>query len=342
MTEDSYIMSNSTGGKSLITKSELDDVTCLKKEKEKLEKKFIENEDYLMRILKNELMREKKIQKVKDKINEKDKKIKKFLKNRNENLKILENERYQDNQDINERQKIYEKMISNYNQKVEITKKNKSQNKDKMLEFKRQINDYERKNKEYKDKITEMFDLKDIEEKNQKEIKKNDLTNPNSGRNKYMDMEEKLEIERYRRESALMNNMNKFQKKINGYLEKNEEKEKKIKKVIEKVEKDRNEKRMLKSIHFEEVREKIKDKQKKYENERKKKIENLEKKDLKDFAINQEKIKLYEERKKINQMNNEEREAMKVKIKEILNKKENLNKVEDNEKLINNILYNDN
>ena len=36
-------------------------------------------------------------------------------------------------------------------------------------------------------------------------------------------------------------------------------KKKKIKKVIEKVEKDRNEKRMLKSIHFEEVREKIKD-----------------------------------------------------------------------------------
>ena len=33
MTEDSYIMRNKNGGKSQITKDQLDDVTCLKKEK---------------------------------------------------------------------------------------------------------------------------------------------------------------------------------------------------------------------------------------------------------------------------------------------------------------------
>ena len=80
MTEDSYMMKSINGGKSMITKEDLDNVTCLKNEKNKLAKKAEENEDYLLRILKGELLREKKIKQVKDKMEEKDKKIKKFLK----------------------------------------------------------------------------------------------------------------------------------------------------------------------------------------------------------------------------------------------------------------------
>ena len=60
MTEDSYIMRNKNGGKSKITKDQLDDVTCLKKEKSILEKKAEEKEDYMMKLLKSELIKEKK------------------------------------------------------------------------------------------------------------------------------------------------------------------------------------------------------------------------------------------------------------------------------------------
>ena len=117
MTEDSYIMSNSVGGKSLITKEDLENVTCLKNEKSLLLKKAEEKDDYLTRLLKSEIMREKKLRKVKEEMNKKEKRLKKFLKKKNEGKKFLENERYQDNQNIYERQKLYEKMQSNYEQK---------------------------------------------------------------------------------------------------------------------------------------------------------------------------------------------------------------------------------
>ena len=39
MTENSYMMSNKDGSKTLLTKDDLDTITCLQKEKSKLEKK---------------------------------------------------------------------------------------------------------------------------------------------------------------------------------------------------------------------------------------------------------------------------------------------------------------
>ena len=167
-------------------------------------------------------------------------------------------------------------------------------------------------------------------------------SNPNSGRGKYsyMDIEDKYEMERFKRENALMSHMNQFQKKINGYLEKNEEKEKKIKKVIEEEKKKREEKRLMNNIHYDEIREKIKDKKKRDENERQKKIENLEKKELKNFAIRQEKLKMNEERRKINQISKEEKQILRAKIKEILNEKKNLDNIGEEQNLINNLMYN--
>ena len=138
-----------------------------------------------------------------------------------------------------------------------------------------------------------------------------------------------------------MTHMNIFQSKINNILEKKEEKEKKIKKAIREAEKKREEKRMLQSIHYEEVRNNVKKNQKKLEKERNLKLQDLEKKDLKDFAIKQEKIKIYEERKKMNQQSYEEREAMRAKLKEIL-KEQNKNKDfdEKDENIINKVLNN--
>ena len=349
MTENSYMMNNSDGRKALITKDELNKITCLKNEKSKLDKKTEERDDYLARFLKSELIKEKKLQQVKNKINEKDKKIKQFLKNKNETIKLLENGRFQDNHDVYERQKLYEKMLSNYDQKIYMTKKqqqeqnkNRSLSDEKLEELKEQIKDYEKKNNEYKQKISNIFDLKEKQEIEEKKIKekKFDVNNPDLGERKLIDLEEKVELERFRRENALMTQINKFQNKINNILVKKEEKEKKIKKAIRDAEKKREEKRMLQSIHYEEVRNNVKKNQKILEKQRNLKLKNLEKKDLKDFAIKQEKIKMYEERKKINQQSYEEREAIKAKLKEILKDKKNIDINEKDDDIINQILYN--
>ena len=349
MTENKYMMNNSDGSKALITREDLDKITCLQKEKSKLEKKTEEKEEYLMRFLKSEIIKEKKLQNFKNKINEKEKKINKFLKEKSDGIKLIENGRYQDNIDVYERQKLYSKMLSNYDKKVLMTKRQlqlQEQNKnissintEKIEELKEQIKDYERKNKEYKEKISNMFDLKEKQENEEKKIKekKFDPNNPDLGINKLNNLEEKFELERFRRENALMTHMNQFQNKINNILVKKEQKEKKIKKTIQEEEKKREEKRMLKNIHYEEVRNNVKKKQKKLEKERSLKLQDIEKKDLRDFAIKQEKLKIYEERKKINQQSYEEREAIRAKLKEIFKDKNN---IKNNENIINKHLKN--
>lgn len=349
MTEDSYIMNNNDGSKALITREDLEKITCLQKEKSKLDKKIEQREEYLVRFLKGELNREKKLQKVKNKISEREKKINNFLKNKNDNIKLMENGRYQDNQDVYERQKLYEKMFSNIDKKIFITKKQQQEQNssnsvdyEKMNDLKRQIEDYERKNQQYKERITNLFDLKDKQEMEEKKFKekKFNANNPDLGTRKLQDLEEKAELERFRRENALMTNFNTFQNKINNILQKKEEKEKKIKKTIEKEEKKKEEKRILQTIHYEEVRNNVKKNQKKLEKERTKKLQNLEKKDLKDFAIKQEKIKLYEERKKMNQQSYEERKAMRERLKEILKEEKNIDSNENDENIINKVLNN--
>ena len=74
------------------------------------------------------------------------------------------------------------------------------------------------------------------------------------------------------------------------------------------------------------------------EKQRNLKLQNLEKKDLKDFAIKQEKIKLHEERRKLNQRSYEERQEMRAKLKEILKEKKDNKNEENDEEIINQIL----
>ena len=221
-----------------------------------------------MRYLKVQLDRAKKLKKVKAKLEEKEKRIENFMKVKNKGRKIMENERYQDHQGVYERQKIYEKMLENYDQKVFLSKKQQQEkhnfntlsndkiglekSKSKMEELKGQIKEYERKNIEYQQKINDLFSLKDKNEINKKvkerienKDKKDDLSTSFSMKKKFNDMEEKLEIEKFRRENALMENMKNFQDKINHYLEKNEKKEEKIKNAIMKAEKERKDRRMV-------------------------------------------------------------------------------------------------
>ena len=348
MTENSYIMQDKLGNNAEITKNELDQITCLKNEKNMMDKKNELKEEAMLKYLKSEILKEKKIQSVKNKINKKQKKLSNFLKERDEGIKFIENERYHDKMDIYEREKIYEKILSNYDKKIYTTKKqqqeqmrNKTLSTEKIQELNDQIKDYERRNKAYKRKIENIFDLKEKQEIEEKKIpeKKFNINKPDLGIRKIADLEKKLELERFRRENALINNINKFQNKINNILVKKEEKEKKILKTRETEEKKREEKLMLNNMKFEQVRNNVKKNQTKLEEKRNLKLKSLEQKDLKDFAIKQEKIKMYEERKKINHLNYENRELLKSKLKNMMNEK-NINDIEVDNEIINKLLYN--
>ena len=349
MTENSYIMKDKNGHNAQLTKEELDQITCLKNEKNILDKKNEQKEEAMLKYLKSEIIREKKILSMKNKINRKQKKLSNFLKERDEGIKLIENERYHDQMDIYKRQQIYEKMLSNYDKKIYTTKKqqqeqtrSKTLNPEKISELNEQIKDYERKNKAYKRKIENIFDLKEKQEIEDKKIiseKKFNIHRPDLGIRKLADLEKKLELERFRRENALINNVNKFQNKINEILVKKEEKEKNILKTKESEEKKREEKLMLNNLKFEEVRNNVKRNQEKLEEKRNLKLKSLEKKDLKDFAIRQEKIKMYEERKKINQINYENREMLKNKLKNMINEND-IQSMENEENIINKLLYN--
>ena len=343
MTENSYIMQDKNGNNAEITKNELDNITCLKNEKNEL------REEAMLKFLKSEILREKKIQLVKNKINKKEKKLSNFLKSRDEGIKLIENGRYQDKMDIYKRQQLYEKMLSNYDKKVYTTNKqqqeqmrSKTLSNDKILELNEKIKDYERKNKAYKRKIENIFDLKEKQELEENKVKekKFDIHRPDLGVRKLADLEQKLELERFRRENALINNINKFQNRINNILERKEVKEQKILKKKESEEKKREEKLMLNNMKYEEVRNNVKKNQTKLEEQRNLKLKSLEKKDLKNFAIKQEKIKMYEERKKINQQNYENREILKQKLKEMLQENNDFNNLENDENIINKLLYN--
>ena len=65
----------------------------------------------------------------------------------------------------------------------------------------------------------------------------------------------------------------------------------------------------------------------------------MEQKDLKDFAIKQEKIKMYEERKKMNLQNHENREMLKNKLKDML-KENQIDNIEKEDIILNKLLNN--
>ena len=113
----------------------------------------------------------------------------------------------------------------------------------------------------YKRKIENIFDLKEKQEMEDKKVmseKKFNIHRPDLGIRKLADLEKKLELERFRRENALINNVNNIQDKINKILVKKEEKEKNILKTKESEEKKREEKLMLNNLKYEEVINKVK------------------------------------------------------------------------------------
>ena len=239
-------MRNSEGEKAKLKKEELEGVTCLNDEKRKLAEKAKKKDGQLMRYLKAEIDREKKIKKFKKRQEENEKNLKKFMKVKNKELKHMENDRYKDNQNVFERQKLAEQLYSSYDPEMKskskpeintsnpelnnksLSKEKKEKNKSKIETLNQQIKDFEKKNEEYKQKITDMFELKDKKEikkliKERKEKMKNEdnsksIKSVELIKQKLNNLEEKFEIEKFRREMALMKNMDTFHQKINKYL----------------------------------------------------------------------------------------------------------------------------
>ena len=363
-------MRDSKGQKAEIKKEDLEGVTCLKDEKEKLLKKAEKKDGQLMRYSKAEIEREKKIKMFKKKQEETDKQLKKFNNIKNKKLKIIENDRYKDNQNIYERQKLIQKFFSqneiemnqannlydlnidsnylsasygniktNPNVNKKLLKKDKSESK--IDSLKKQIKDYEKKNEEFRQKIVNMFELKDKTEI-KKLISKNKKPEDNSEKLKSTDfitkklnkMEDKFEVEKYRREMALINNMDNYQNKINKLLLYREEKEEKIKNAKIKQEKEREKKIDERAIIIDKTMQNKILEAKKNEEKRNKLIKDIEKNELKNYAIKEEKKKLLEERRRMNKLNEEEREEMKIKIQNIINDEKTYKEDEKSEDII--------
>ena len=376
VTDNSYVMRDSMGHKAEIKKEDLEGVTCLKDEKKKLMEKAEKKDGQLMRYLKAEIEREKKIKMFKKRQEKNEKNLKKFNDFKQKQLKAIENDRYKDNQNIYERQKLLEKFFSqneldlnsqninnlninlnslntnlsatlpnsktnpNLNQ-VNDNKLKKEKSESKMETLKKQIQDYEKKNEEFKQKIVNMFELKDKDEIKQI-IKKNKKPENNSQKMKSTDyikkklgkIEDQFEVEKYRREMALMNNMNNYQNKINKILLYREKKEERIKNTRKNNEKEREKKIDERNIILDKTRKNKIINAEKNEEKRKKLIEDIEKNELRNYAIKEEKKKLYEERKKMNKLNEEEREEMKIKIRKIINNEKSYNENEKSEDII--------
>lgn len=310
-----------------------------------------------MRYLKAELERAQKIKNIKEKLEEKDEKLKKYMKIKKIGMNLLENGRYQDNQNIHERQKIYEKMLTNYDQKVYLSKQQlKEQNKSldskkKTEELNKQINEYEKKNNEYKNKITKLFELKNKEEIDnlikdrlvQKDTIESPLKKETSSYlmgKKINNLKEKLEIEKYRRENALMENMKNYQNKINSILVKNDEKEKKFQKALLDAEKEKEKERMVKNNFLKLVKQNMELNEIKKENKRQELLDKIERNNLKDFAIKQEKYKMFDENRKISKLNDDERKTLKLKIQNIIKAENSFTEGEKNDELFK-IMLND-
>ena len=364
ITKNSYIINKSNGGQSKITKEELENFDCIKEEKKKYKNKYEKKDDFLMRYLKAELERAQKIKNIREKLEEKDEKLKKYMKIKKIGMNMLENGRYQDNQNIHERQKIYEKMLTDYDQKVYLSKQQQKEQKNsfnlnksnidfkkKTEELSKQINEYEKKNNEYKQKITKLFELKNKEEIDnlikdriaQKDIYESPIKKETSSYlmgKKIHNLKEKLEIEKYRRENALIENMKNYQNKINTILKNNDKKEKMFQKALLDAEKEREKERMVKNDFLKLVKQNMELNEIKKENKRQELLNKIEINNLKDFAIKQEKFKMFDENRKMSKINDEERKALKLKIQDIINAENNIAEGEKTDELFK-IMLND-
>ena len=351
---NTYIMNHYEGINSSVKKDELDKISCLNMEKYRIEKNKENSEQFLANIIKSEIIKENQIRKVQEKINKKEEKINEFIHDRKENIKFLENERYKDFKDRDQKQKLYDKIMLNFGHKIHMSdrkinsinldsqhRKLNYREKNKTEELKEQISNYEKRNEDYKKRISQIFDINENDKIKVTLPKAYDNKPPDERQKKIIEIEDKFEMDIIKRENVFLNRLNIMQNKINDYMEKKEKKDNRIKESIEKRDKIREEKRILHELRMDDIKQKLLNTKIRLEKKRLKKLENLEQKDLKNYAIKKEKLKLYEERKKINQQTSEGKEAVKLKLQKLIRNQNNNDKIKNDEKFINKILYNE-
>ena len=351
---NTYIMNHYEGINSSVKKDELDKISCLNMEKYRIEKNKENSEQFLANIIKSEIIKENQIRKVQEKINKKEEKINEFIHDRKENIKFLENERYKDFKDRDQKQKLYDKIMLNFGHKIHMSdrkinsisldsqhRKLNYREKNKTEELKEQISNYEKRNEDYKKRISQIFDINENDKIKVTLPKAYDNKPPDERQKKIIEIEDKFEMDIIKRENVFLNRLNIMQNKINDYMEKKEKKDNRIKESIEKRDKIREEKRILHELRMDDIKQKLLNTNIRLEKKRLKKLENLEQKDLKNYAIKKEKLKLYEERKKINQQTSEGKEAVKLKLQKLIRNQNNNDKIKNDEKFINKILYNE-
>ena len=178
-----------------------------------------------------------------------------------------------------------------------------------------------------KKRISEIFDLDESNKIRTSLPKINESKVPDERQKKLMELEDRFEMDLIKRENVFLNHLNIMQNKINDYMEKQEKKDNRIKQSIERRNKLREEKRLFQDLRMDEIKEKLVNRKIDIEQKRIQKLENIELKNLKNYAIKQEKLKIFEERKRLARQNSEEKEAVKLKLQKIINRQKNYNKI---------------
>ena len=206
-----------------------------------------------------------------------------------------------------------------------------------MNDLKKKIEYYEKKEVENKEKINKIFKLDDKGQSQQEQQTEEKNGNKNNNKNNNQKKEEempesqriiqqrldelegKFEMEKYRREMALLRSMDRQQNKINHYIELNEKRQEKIKNALIKSKQLKEEKRSKNNMHFDDAKKRIKEKEKLDEEKRKKLLNDIEKKNLRSYVIKKEKKKIMEEKIAKSKMQKDQAEALKLKLEKIIN-----------------------
>jgi hypothetical protein len=309
-----------------------------------------EKAEQFKRMLRKELNEAIKTTKLKEKLNNKEKRYQNLQDIRNKGKESMKEGFSKDYNNVYKRKNLYNELMDSYEQKIYLKEKQKKENfeerikneKDekkkqilekKMNDLKKKIEYYEKKEVENKEKINKIFKLDDkgqsqqeqqTEEKNgnKNNNKKKEEELPESQRiiqQRLDELEGKFEMEKYRREMALLRSMDRQQNKINHYIELNEKRQEKIKNALIKSKQLKEEKRSKNNMHFDDAKKRIKEKEKLDEEKRKKLLNDIEKKNLRSYVIKKEKKKIMEEKIAKSKMQKDQAEALKLKLEKIIN-----------------------
>ena len=115
--------------------------------------------------------------------------------------------------------KINSISLDSQHRKLNYREKNKTE------ELKEQISNYEKRNEDYKKRISQIFDINENDKIKVTLPKAYDNKPPDERQKKIIEIEDKFEMDIIKRENVFLNRLNIMQNKINDYMEKKEKKD---------------------------------------------------------------------------------------------------------------------